>query len=88
MARDRRSASKKNRPKTSAIQKRLRQLDMPLAISVDQFCHAHNISRDLFYDVLRKNQAPVCMMVGKRRLISFEASERWRKQREKLGAYR
>jgi excisionase family DNA binding protein len=70
--------------------KRQRQINLPsfvtvpatLALSVDQFCAAHNISRDLFYALVRSGHGPACMMLGKRRLISLEASERWRAERE------
>jgi hypothetical protein len=52
------------------------------AMSVDQFCFANNFGRDLFYAMLKKGEAPECLMVGKRRLISFEAAARWRAKRE------
>ena len=52
------------------------------AMSVDQFSSAHGFRRDKFYDMLKKGEAPECLMVGKRRLITFEAAARWRAKRE------
>ncbi|MGY8682455.1 hypothetical protein Q2941_32465 [Bradyrhizobium sp. UFLA05-153] len=72
------------KPRAKKTQKRLRKIDMPpLAMSVDQFCDLNNIHRDLFYAMLRANKAPQCMLIGKRRLISFEAAEQWRRDRER-----
>ena len=40
------------------------------------------ISRARYYELKQLGLAPVEMFVGRRRLISFEAAERWRRQRE------
>src|SRR5262249_27806301 len=40
--------------------------------SVSEFCEAHNISRDFFYELLRLHLGPACIILKKRRLISFE----------------
>jgi len=84
MARSRSIATKKpRRKKTTTTQKRLRMDDIPLqAMSVDQFCHAHNIHRDTFYALLKQGRAPECMRLGTRRLISFESAARWRAEHE------
>jgi predicted DNA-binding transcriptional regulator AlpA len=48
------------------------------ALSVAQFCAAHNLSRATFYNLLKAGHGPVIMKVGKRTLISVEAAQRWR----------
>lgn len=53
------------------------------AISIKQFCTEHNLSRTLFYSLLKQNKAPKLMYVGRRRMISCEAAAEWRKQMEK-----
>ncbi|MGX1320497.1 hypothetical protein AB7M17_003950 [Bradyrhizobium sp. USDA 377] len=86
MARKRTSmpARKRKPRKKAATPKRLRMDNIPtLAMSVDQFCHAHNLNRDTFYELLKEDKAPDCILTGKRRrLISFEAAARWRAERE------
>jgi excisionase family DNA binding protein len=54
----------------------------PLAMSVEEFCRANDIGRDLFYALLRQGKAPATMLIGSRRLVSFEAAQAWRAQRE------
>lgn len=83
MARSRSNLARKPRKKSkkSTPQKRHRTVPQ-FAFSVDQFCNSHNISRDLFYELLKLGLGPECMRLGKRRLISFEAAARWRHARE------
>ena len=83
MARNRSIVRKRKRKKKLAMPKRLQMHAIaPQAMSVDQFCHAHNISRDTFYALLKDDLAPECMKIGTRRLISFESASRWRAKRE------
>jgi hypothetical protein len=52
----------------------------PLAMSIREFCAQHGgISQDLFFKMQR---GPTVMHVGSRTLISHEAAERWRRERE------
>ena len=53
-----------------------------LALSIRQFCKAYNISEDFFYKLKRQGQAPRLMKVGARTLISMEAADEWRIERE------
>jgi hypothetical protein len=53
-------------------------LDQKLALTVDEFCAAHNISRTFFYELRSAGKGPASMMVGGRHLISIEAAARWR----------
>lgn len=53
-----------------------------LALSVDQFCVAHGISRAFFYKLKKAGLAPVVMKVGKRSLVSYESAECWRRMME------
>jgi excisionase family DNA binding protein len=54
-----------------------------LAMTVPEFCEANGISHDLFYALLRRGEAPATMLVGSRRLVSFEAAQAWRVARER-----
>jgi hypothetical protein len=52
------------------------------AFSIEEFCAAHSISPDLFYKMQREKWGPKIMRVGARTLISIEAAEEWRRNRE------
>ena len=54
----------------------------PLAMSIRVFCALHGISEDMFYKMQRAGWGPATMKVGSRTLISHEAAERWRRERE------
>jgi hypothetical protein len=73
---------KKATTKTNKTPKR--KLPVPqLGMSVDQFCAAFNIGRDLFYELLAQGRAPETILLSKRRrIISVEAAQRWAKARE------
>lgn len=57
-------------------------MDQQLAYSVDEFCRLHRISRASLYNYWNAGVGPKIMRVGSRRLISVEAAEEWRRQRE------
>jgi hypothetical protein len=50
------------------------------AFTVEEFCRRHRISVQLFYKY--RNTMPDTFSVGARVLISREAAERWRRQKE------
>jgi hypothetical protein len=50
--------------------------------SVDEFCHAHNLSRALFYKLVKAGKGPRLMKVGTRTMITCEAAADWRKSME------
>jgi len=52
------------------------------ALSIDEFCDRHRISRGTWYNLLKANKAPRFITVGSRRYISREAAEEWRRERE------
>ncbi len=52
------------------------------AYSIDEFCQMHCISRALLYQMLKEGTGPRTMKVRGRRLISTEAAEQWRRERE------
>ena len=54
----------------------------PEAYSIANFCTAHDISRASYYNMRTDGKAPREMRVGSRVLISREAAEAWRRQRE------
>jgi hypothetical protein len=54
----------------------------PLALSIKQFCEAHNLSEAMFHKIRNAGQGPRLMHVGSRVLISLEAAAEWRKARE------
>jgi predicted DNA-binding transcriptional regulator AlpA len=52
------------------------------ASTVDEFCHAHRISRGTFYNLLKAGHGPSIMKVGSRTLVSAEAASAWRRRME------
>jgi hypothetical protein len=52
------------------------------ALTVDEFCSAHGISRAFFYKLRDQGRGPRIMKVGARTLISCEASAEWRRASE------
>jgi hypothetical protein len=54
----------------------------PLAFTVAEFAQAHRLSVSMYYKLKAQGLAPAEMIVGKRRYVSFEAAERWRRERE------
>ncbi|WBL76026.1 hypothetical protein I3J27_23685 [Bradyrhizobium xenonodulans] len=67
------TARKLNHP-TSAIE--------PDALSIDEFCARHRISRRLFYKLKSEGLMPVTFKLGTRVLISREAAAAWRRALE------
>ena len=56
------------------------------ALTVEEFCRRHSISRTAFYDLLKRGLGPRCLRVGSRRLISREAAADWRRTMEQQAA--
>ena len=54
----------------------------PHARSIAEFCNANGISQSFFYKLLKQGKAPKTMLVGRRRLISSDAEQEWRKEME------
>ena len=54
----------------------------PAVYSVQQFCEAHEITKVLFYRLLKDGLGPRIMKVGARTLISVEAAADWRREME------
>ncbi len=52
------------------------------AYSISTFCRRHGISRSAFYAAIKSGQAPKLMKLGSRVMISREAAEQWRRERE------
>lgn len=52
------------------------------AYTVDAFCEAHGIGRNLFYRAIREGWGPVTFLCGNKRLTSVEAAARWRAEME------
>ena len=52
-----------------------------LALTIREFCDAHNISHAFFYLLQQRGEGPRVMRVGSRRLISVEEAARWRAAR-------
>ena len=52
------------------------------ALTIDEFCEAHDLSRAFFYQLRKSGRGPRMMQVGARRLISIEAAADWRRQME------
>jgi predicted DNA-binding transcriptional regulator AlpA len=59
----------------------MRKAERP-ASTVLQFVEAHQISRTLFYELMRQGKGPRTMKLGRRTLISAEAAAEWRARME------
>jgi hypothetical protein len=62
--------------------KRSDVVEPALAFSIAEFCTLHRISRPYFYKIIQNGIGPRTMAVGGRTLISVEAAEAWRRERE------
>jgi predicted DNA-binding transcriptional regulator AlpA len=51
-----------------------------------EFCRRHGLSRSAFYNAVKANQGPKLMRVGSRVMVSREAAEAWRREREEAAA--
>lgn len=56
------------------------------AYSIREFCLAHRVSVSMYFKLRNEGLGPVEMSIGRRRLISFEAAEAWRRERERRTA--
>lgn len=61
-------------------------MNQKCALSINEFCESHDISRTQFYSIMKNGIGPEIMKVGKRTLISIEAAEQWRKRLTKQHA--
>jgi len=52
------------------------------AYSIREFCTAHRLSQSMYFKIRNQGLGPDEMSVGSRRIISCEAAERWRRERE------
>jgi hypothetical protein len=52
------------------------------ALTVQQFCRAHQLSESMYYKLKDQGRGPVEMAYGRRRAISLESAARWRAARE------
>ena len=53
------------------------------AYSIREFCLAHRVSVSMYFKIRNQGLGPAEMSIGRRRLISFEAAEAWRRERER-----
>jgi hypothetical protein len=53
-----------------------------LAFTIAEFAQAHRLSVSMYYKLKAQGLGPIEMIVGSRRYVSFEAAERWRRERE------
>lgn len=56
--------------------------DDPAAYRVSEFCSAFGICPATLYKAIRDGYGPATFKVGRRRLISREAAEEWRRRLE------
>jgi|SRR5271166_6183716 len=52
------------------------------AYTIPEFCQRHGISASHFFELAKQGLGPRTMSVGRRRLVSKEASAEWRRERE------
>lgn len=80
-----------NKPRSNAMTPNISQSgerEAPikrLAYSIDEFCHAHGISRATYFVQRRLGKGPREMRVGNRVLVSLDAAFDWRRERENDG---
>ena len=58
--------------------------DAPAAYFISEFCAAHRLSPSMYFKLKSVGKAPAEMQVGRRRMVSVEAAEAWRREREVL----
>jgi predicted DNA-binding transcriptional regulator AlpA len=56
------------------------------AYSIPEFCRRHGFSQSFFFKLQATGSGPRVMRVGARSLISKEAAQAWRRQREAAAA--
>lgn len=52
------------------------------AYSIEQFCQAHSLSYSYYFKLKKQGLGPKEFKVGQRRLVSMEAAQKWREERE------
>jgi hypothetical protein len=52
------------------------------AFSIREFCVAHRLSESMYFKLRAQGLGPDEMIIGSRRIISYEAAARWRRERE------
>lgn len=57
-------------------------MDRNEVYTVQQFCDAHQLGRNLFYKMLAEGTGPAVMKVGRRTLISRQSAQEWREMVE------
>ena len=60
--------------------------DDPNSYSIREFCCRNRISTQLYYKLKPKGLMPKTFKLGARVLISREAADLWRREREAVGA--
>lgn len=53
-----------------------------IVYSVQEFCDAHQVGRNLFYKMLAAGIGPKILKLGRRTLITHEAAACWRQKME------
>ena len=54
----------------------------PAAYSILEFCQAYGLGRSTFYRLQAAGLAPRMLAVGRRRLVTCEAADEWRRRLE------
>jgi hypothetical protein len=67
---------------TSSPKSRHEPVPPRAAFTIPEFCEAHRFSPARYYEIKKEGWGPDEMVVGRRRMISCEAAERWRRARE------
>ena len=52
------------------------------SFNVNEFCFQENISRSMFYKILKLGLGPKILKVGRRTLITEQSASDWRKKME------
>jgi predicted DNA-binding transcriptional regulator AlpA len=51
-----------------------------LAYSLKEFCVLHSISRTALYNLIKDNNAPAIISIGRHKIISVESAKAWREK--------
>jgi predicted DNA-binding transcriptional regulator AlpA len=71
------------RPRGSRGPRRNREGLNPRALSIRSFCLVYDISPATFFRMQREGWGPKVMKIGHKSLISMEAADEWRQERER-----
>ena len=81
--RGRKAVAKRKPAKRKPVKRK--PFKLPLAaLSVEAWCRTYGIGKNSFYKMLRQGNGPATIKIGRRRIISNEASTAWQRSQERV----